>query len=222
MTEICDGHGYAHRVSNDHYFSPREEPLEETHSITVPLVGHDFTLTSAKGVFSAHRLDPGTAVLIKNAPIPRGPECVDLGCGWGPIALSMGMLNPTARVWAVDVNAHARALVAKNAHVISASHPLADVVPAAPDAPEIPRTIDELWSHPPIRIGKDALHALLTAWLPRLRPEGRARLVVQRNLGADSLARWIAAQTDENGNPWGSLTRESTAKGYRVLRFTRQ
>ena len=55
-------------------------------------------------------------------------------------------------------------------------------------------TYDEIWSNPPIRIGKDALHDLLLTWLPRLAPDGRAVLVVGKNLGADSLQRWLGEQ----------------------------
>jgi 16S rRNA (guanine1207-N2)-methyltransferase len=68
----------------------------------------------------------------------------------------------------------------------------------------------EIWSNPPIRIGKQALHDLLLTWLPRLAPGGRAVLVVGRNLGADSLHRWL----EEQGHP---TTRIGSAKGFRVL-----
>ena len=67
-----------------------------------------------------------------------------------------------------------------------------------------------IWSNPPVRIGKDALHALLGGWLGRLSPAGSAYLVVGRNLGADSLHRWLAGQ----GWP---VTRRAARSGYRLL-----
>ncbi len=70
-----------------------------------------------------------------------------------------------------------------------------------------------IWSNPPIRIGKAALHELLLRWLPRLAPGGRAVLVVQKHLGADSLARWLA----EQGFP---TTRLQSRAGYRLLEIT--
>jgi 16S rRNA G1207 methylase RsmC len=70
--------------------------------------------------------------------------------------------------------------------------------------------IDELWSNPPIRVGKPVLHGLLATWLPRLAPDGVARLVVARNLGADSLHRWL------EGAGW-TVTRIASRKGYRIL-----
>src|SRR5690606_3847538 len=66
------------------------------------------------------------------------------------------------------------------------------------------------WSNPPIRIGKAALHDLLGDWLGRLTPDGHAVLVVQRNLGADSLHRWLAARG------W-LVTRLGSRSGYRLL-----
>jgi 16S rRNA (guanine1207-N2)-methyltransferase len=58
------------------------------------------------------------------------------------------------------------------------------------------------------------LHDLLLNWLPRLRPGGRAVMVVGKNLGADSLQRWL----DEQGYP---TTRLASAKGFRVLETVR-
>ena len=73
---------------------------------------------------------------------------------------------------------------------------------------------DEIWSNPPIRIGKPALHELLATWLPRLKPDGMAWLVVGRNLGADSLQAWLIAQG------WAT-ERIASAKGFRVFKVTR-
>ena len=67
-----------------------------------------------------------------------------------------------------------------------------------------------IWTNPPIRIGKAALHDLLLRWLPRLEPTGVAHLVVGKNLGADTLATWLTTE----GFP---CTRTGTAKGFRVL-----
>jgi 16S rRNA G1207 methylase RsmC len=71
-----------------------------------------------------------------------------------------------------------------------------------------------IWSNPPIRVGKDALHDILRTWLPRLNETAESYLVVQKNLGADSLHRWLEAEM-----PAGfSTIRVDTAKGFRVLR----
>ena len=68
-----------------------------------------------------------------------------------------------------------------------------------------------IWSNPPIRVGKQELHAILEQWLPRLDDDGTAWLVVAKHLGAESLQRWIA---DSLGL---GVERAANSKGFRVL-----
>ena len=75
---------------------------------------------------------------------------------------------------------------------------------------------DEIWSNPPIRVGKKVLHEILTLWLNRLSPKGTARLVVQKNLGSDSLQKWLIANF-----PNFETTRIDSVKGFRILKITR-
>lgn len=155
-------------------------------------------------MFSSNRLDPGTAVLLQRAPRPPATgTLLDLGCGYGPIACVLAQRAPEAEVWAVDSNARARELARDNADTWGLDNVHVDNPP-----PHV--RFDAIYSNPPIRIGKPALHALLATWLARLRPCGAAYLVVQRNLGADSLQRWLVEQG------YG-CDRLSSAKGYRIL-----
>jgi 16S rRNA G1207 methylase RsmC len=164
-------------------------------------------LATDAGVFSHTGLDPGTAVLLREAPLSvAAGEVLDLGCGYGPIALALAEANPGATVWAVDVNSRALELTAANAARLGAGN----VRVCSPDeVPEATR-FAAVYANPPIRIGKPALHELLARWLARLQPAGVAYLVVARNLGADSLARWLA---DEGFG----VRRLSAHRGYRVL-----
>ena len=177
-------------------------------AVAMTLWGHDVTLASSRGVFSAGGLDLGTSVLLRTVPPPRSAtRLLDLGCGIGPLTLALALECPRAHVTAVDVNDVAVDLTRRNA----ASAGVAQRVTACrPEQVDPSVTFDEIWSNPPIRIGKPALHELLLTWLPRLAPGGTARLVVARNLGADSLAAWLA------GEGW-TVTREGSAKGFRVL-----
>ncbi|MDR1512508.1 MAG: methyltransferase [Propionibacteriaceae bacterium] len=201
-----------------HYFEP-SDPVQpaELRQFEVRLAGAPAPVVSAAGVFSNGRLDLGTAVLLRaedrlGTPAPTAGHLLDLGCGWGPIALSLARLAPGAVVWAVDSNPRALQLTALNAERLG----LANVRPALPDAVPPGLQFDLLWSNPPIRIGKPALHQLLRRWLGRLRPGAHADLVVQKNLGADSLSRWLGAE------PGWSVTKLASAKGYRVIRAARQ
>jgi 16S rRNA G1207 methylase RsmC len=197
-----------------HYFrTPADAGKVERHDVELVLAGRDVTLSTAAGVFSGDRLDLGTRVLLREVPDPPpAGDLLDLGCGWGPVAITQALLAPAATVWAVDVNELALALTGANA--ARAGTP--GVRPALPD--QVPPGIRfaAIWSNPPIRIGKAELHALLLRWLPRLLPGAAAHLVVQRNLGADSLHRWLGGQLPDG---W-SVERAGSAKGYRVLRIT--
>lgn len=171
----------------------------------------DWTFTTAAGVFSGNGLDLGTAVLLRESTPPAGAtRLLDLGCGYGVLAVALATACPEASVDAVDVNERALELTAANA----VAHQVADRVHALlPEQVDPDVRYDQIWSNPPIRIGKDALHELLLTWLPRLAPGGEARLVVGKNLGADSLQAWLQA------SGFG-CERTASAKGFRVLRVT--
>ena len=170
-------------------------------------------LRTDRGVFSPTRIDPGTKVLLRELGeldgLPDGP-IVDLGCGYGPIACTLATRLADRTVWAVDVNERARSLCAANAAAAGFRDRVLVLSPE--DVPQGP--VAAIVSNPPIRIGKAALHELLAEWLERLAPRGIAWFVVQRHLGADSLARWLAEEGWE-------VVRERSRKGYRVLRVNR-
>jgi len=184
-------------------------------TISVQLAGRQLDITTANGIFSPERVDTGTQVLLGNVPAPPpGGNLLDLGCGWGPIALTLALESPRATVWAVDVNERALELVRRNAESLGLDNVNA-VTPA--DVPAEVRFMS-IWSNPPIRVGKNELHAMMLSWLPRLEPGTDAWLVVQRNLGSDSLHRWLQAELPQDF----AVTRAATNKGYRVLRARRR
>ncbi|MDM4762549.1 methyltransferase [Galbitalea sp. SE-J8] len=202
-------------MADEHYFSVSPGSELRRRTITVRLAGSTYALETAAGVFSPDRVDTGTGVLLAgvHAP-PPGGHLLDLGCGWGPIALTLALESPRATVWAVDVNERALDLVRANAERLGLENVNA-VTPA--DVPDDIRFMT-IWSNPPIRVGKNELHDMLTRWLPRLEPGSDAWLVVARNLGADSLQRWLQATLPADF----SIARASTNKGFRVLRTRRR
>ena len=194
----------------EHYFSADPSAPFTRAPVRARVWGHDLALESGSGVFARGRLDIGTAVLLRETEPPGPGRYLDLGCGYGVIGLAIAVAQAGARVDAVDVNERALLLATDNA----ASLGVADrFIAATPDRLP-PASYDEIWSNPPIRIGKQALHVLLLTWLPRLAPGGRAVMVVGKNLGADSLATWLG----EQGYP---TTKLASAKGFRVLESRR-
>lgn len=195
----------------EHYFSAAPSSPEQLRRIRVALDGRDVEVTTARGVFSPDRIDKGTEVLLANSPdAPAGGDFLDLGCGWGAISLTLAMQAPHARVWALDVNERALDLVRRNAADLGLDNVRAVTADEIPDD-VVFRTIR---SNPPIRIGKPALHELLETWIPRLDRHSDGYFVVQRNLGSDSLHRWM----DQTFTDGFSSRRHATAKGFRVLK----
>jgi len=202
-------------MTNEHYFSGTPESELKLRSIQATIAGRAVDLTTANGVFSPERVDAGTRVLLSSVPAPPpGGNLLDLGCGWGPIALSLAADSPHATVWAVDVNERALDLVRRNADVMGLSNVNA-VLPQ-----DVPASLEfmTIWSNPPIRVGKNELHSMLQMWMPRLSPGADAWLVVQKNLGSDSLHRWM----DDEFASTLTVTRAATNKGYRVLRVRKR
>ena len=198
-----------------HYFSAQPAVPDVRRPLAVVLDGQERSLETSAGIFSPDGVDKGTAVLLAEAPNPASDGALlDIGCGWGPLALTMALRSPGAVVHAVDVNERSLSLTAANARRLG----LTNVRPALPEAVPADVRFATIWSNPPIRIGKEALHDLLLLWLPRLAVGGTAWLVVQKNLGADSLQRWLE---EELGDAF-DVAREATSKGFRLLRVTRR
>lgn len=200
-------------MPQEHYFSASPDSPSTLREITYQVADREFAVQAASGTFSASKLDPGTSILLsKFDEFPDSGNVLDLGCGWGPISLAIATFSPETTLWALDVNARSMELASKNAQKLGLSN--IKIVTAE----QVPQDLmfDAIWSNPPIRIGKAALHELLRTWLPRLESGGRAMLVVQKQLGADSLLSWIQTEFPEL-----TASRFSTDKGFRVLEITR-
>ena len=192
-------------TDDEHYFTADPSVAFRREPVRASVWGVDLTLDSGSGVFARGRVDVGTAVLFRETEAPTQGHVLDLGCGYGLIGLAAAVASPAVRVTAVDVNERALLLARENAAALG----VAERYRAVPPEQVEPTTYDEIWSNPPIRVGKQALHDLLLTWLPRLAPGGRAVMVVGKNLGADSLQRWLG----EQGWP---TTRLASAKGFRI------
>ncbi len=194
----------------DHYFASRPGARSSRRTVTLTLPDGVVTLTTDTGVFSGDRVDRAThLLLLRGPPLPASGDVLDLGCGYGPIAVTLARRAPAATVWAVDVNERALELCRENASALG----LANVRACSPE--DVPQDVrfTAIWSNPPIRIGKAALHDLLTTWLARLAPNGAGHFVVSKHLGADSLARWL-------GEQGFTVTRRASHQGYRLLDVT--
>lgn len=201
----------------DHYFTAEPASDGELQRRAVRLAGRDVEVVTAGGIFSPDGIDKGTRVLLEEVPAPPADGTfLDLGCGWGPLALTMALESPAATVHAVDVNARALDLTRRNAQALGCT----GVRVARPEEVDPDVRFDLVWSNPPIRVGKQVLHEMLTTWLPQLGEGGTAYLVVQKNLGSDSLQRWLQ-ETLPGLMGEVQVSRAASSKGFRVLRVGR-
>jgi 16S rRNA (guanine1207-N2)-methyltransferase len=191
----------------EHYFAGDPGSASRPGVVDLVLPDLHLRLETDRGMFSPDRVDPGTRILLETVPTPPATgDLLDLGCGYGPIALTMARRSPQAQVFAVDVNERALAAGRRNASAAALDNVRFDL----PGQVDPGLRFAAIWSNPPIRIGKTALHDLLTGWLSRLIPDGTAHLVVQRHLGSDSLQRWLT------GQGWHA-ERIAARSSYRVL-----
>ena len=201
-------------MSDNHYFASSPEGPLVTREISVNLNGLKTKVLTAGGIFSPEHIDQGTQVLLTHleSANPTG-NFLDVGCGWGPIALALALHSPKAKIFAIDVNERSLELTRMNAERLG----ITNIVVCKPE--EVPQDIefDEIWSNPPIRVGKTVLHEILNTWLNKLAAGGTARLVVQKNLGSDSLHKWLIQEF----SPAFESTRIDTSKTFRVLKVTR-
>jgi 16S rRNA (guanine1207-N2)-methyltransferase len=194
----------------NHYFSAAPQSAQDERVVEVLLPDLAFVLRTDSGVFAHGKIDAGTQLLLaQETELPTEGDLLDLGCGAGVIALTLAQRSPGARVWAVDVNPRARDLCTRNAAALG----LTNVEVRSPEDMPQDLRFASIWSNPPIRIGKAALHELLNRWLWRIEPDGTIWLVVSRHLGADSLQRWLTQR--------GAVTSRVNSKaGYRILTAT--
>jgi 16S rRNA (guanine1207-N2)-methyltransferase len=198
-------------VTSGQYFDATPGSPSRPRQVTLTLPDLTVDLASDSGVFSADRIDPGTKYLLLEAPLPpKTGTLADLGCGYGAIAIALARRSPAATIHAIDVNDRARDLCAANSVELDCPN----IIVGPPEGPAAAASFDAIYSNPPIRIGKSALHDFLDTWLPRLSPDGWAILVVQKHLGSDSLAAWLSSQG------W-SVERLGSRQGYRLLRVAR-
>ena len=190
-----------------HYFDASPTAASRPRAVDLVLPDLRVTLRTDAGVFSPDAIDAGTKLLLLEAPRSALGALLDLGCGYGPVAIALALRSPGSTVWAVDVNERARELAAANAAAAGVGSRVRVVAPE-----EVPHDVrfGGIWSNPPIRVGKAVLHSMLSTWLSRLEPDGRAWLVVQKHLGSDSLQRWLTA------SGW-TASRLVSRAGYRVL-----
>ena len=157
------------------YFDINPDAAHDIHDLAVVLLGQKMNFYTDAGVFSKKMIDYGSQVLLSTLDFQGGESVLDVGCGYGPIGLSLAKAQGVS-VTMVDVNERALDLAKKNAsrNGVEAQIFSSDVYEA------VEGVFDHVISNPPIRAGKKVVHQVITGSFEHLKPGGDLTIVIQK------------------------------------------
>ncbi|MDM5152924.1 class I SAM-dependent methyltransferase [Bacillus sp. DX1.1] len=179
----------------DHYFSNDPSSKSDRKRWEYTLRGNQFIFLSDHGVFSKNEVDFGSRLLIEAFQMPdvRG-DVLDVGCGYGPIGLSLAKESQGREVHMVDVNERALELAKENA----ANNKIGNVrIYQSSVYENIDGQYAAILSNPPIRAGKHVVHEILEKAVDHLVPGGELWIVIQKKQGAPSAMKKLEAVFSE-------------------------
>ncbi|HIM57914.1 MAG TPA: class I SAM-dependent methyltransferase [Gammaproteobacteria bacterium] len=155
--------------------------LKQDLSIQTTLLGHDLTLKTRWGVFSPRAIDEGTLLLMKHLDIAVEDKCLDLGCGYGPIGLSVAKSCPAGEVHMVDKDFVAVELSNTNAKLNQIDNAQAYLSDAFLSVNK-DNYFDQIISNVPAKVGREQLSIILYDAYDALKPGGKITFVTINGL----------------------------------------
>ena len=191
------------------YFDNVENLEHQDLSFSYTMFGERFTLKSDAGVFSKDCLDDGSRLLLETiAKTDLGSEILDLGCGVGPIGLTLAKLDPARHVTLADVNLRALDCCRANAKTLGVEGQV--TILQSDVYSNIAPSFSTIVTNPPIRAGKKVTYAMYAGALSHLNEGGSLILVIRKQQGAPSCQRYLETLFSE-------VSVVSQHKGYRIL-----
>ena len=191
-----------------HYFDLDPPLASKERTVEFMIDGRVIALQSDNGVFSKDKIDEGTFAFLKViVPLRLSGKILDIGCGYGPIGLTIALTSPEARVDLADVNTRALALCEKNAKLLGLSQRV--TVLQSDVYKNIEGTYDSIVVNPPIRAGKVVTYAMYDGAFTHLIDGGSLFLVIRKNQGAPSASKYIESI-------FGNITLLDRSKGYYI------
>ncbi len=194
---------------SEHYYSAQPGSKHDLDQISLELRGVQLVLNTDAGVFSKKKLDTGTELLLKSLRLsPDFQQILDLGCGYGPIGLTLAKLMPESKIYMVDINQRAVDLSIQNA----ALNGVSNVIIKAGDGftPVQEMKFDLIVTNPPIRAGKQVIYPLMEQAYQHLNSQGWLAAVILTRQGAKSLEKKLE-------DVFGNVTEWEKGSGYRVV-----
>ena len=203
-------------MDQNHYYTNQPNSQSKERTFKYILKGIPFQFVSDNGVFSKHTIDFGSRLLIESYEVPtefQNGKLLDVGCGYGPMGLAFAKVFPNMTVEMVDVNERAIELAKKNAK----ENQISNVMIHESNIYESVSSNDYavILSNPPIRAGKEVVHAILEGAFYRLITDGQLVIVIQKKQGAPSAQKKMQ-------EVFGNVERIALDKGYWILFSTKE
>ncbi|CDO18798.1 Putative uncharacterized protein [Streptococcus gallolyticus] len=191
------------------YYAENPDSAHDIHELKVTLLGYPFKFLTDSGVFSKKMIDYGSQVLLNTLDFEKGKTLLDLGCGYGPLGISLAKVQGVQATM-VDINNRAIDLAQQNAEKngVTANIFQSNIYE------KVTGTFDYIISNPPIRAGKQVVHAIIADSINYLKDGGSLTIVIQKKQGAPS----AKAKMEEIFGNVDILKRD---KGYYILRSTK-
>lgn len=198
---------------SNHYYSQNPEVKHNRHIHEVSLRGMPFRFVTDAGVFSKSGIDFGSRVLIDALELDTGARVLDVGCGYGPIGLTIAKLDEKAKVTMIDINERAVELAKENAKL----NGISNITVMQSDVYEAVKGMkfDVIVTNPPIRAGKETVHRIFEEGFELLEQGGSMWVVIQKKQGAPS----AAAKLEQL---FGNVEEVTKDKGYRIFRAVKE
>lgn len=188
------------------YYAENPDSAHDIHELKVTLLGQSFTFLTDSGVFSKKMVDYGSQVLLNTLDFEKGKTLLDLGCGYGPLGISLAKVQGVKPTM-VDINNRAIDLAKQNGQQNGVE---ADIFQSN-IYEKVNGTFDYIISNPPIRAGKQVVHTIISESINYLKVDGNLTIVIQKKQGAPS----AKAKMEE---VFGNVEILKRDKGYYILR----
>lgn len=168
------------------YYAENPDAAHDIHELRVDLLGQKMTFLTDAGVFSKKIVDFGSQLLLKCLEVNQGETVLDVGCGYGPLGLSLAKAYGVQATM-VDINTRALDLARRNAEKNNAKATIFQ----SNIYEQVEGHFDHVISNPPIRAGKQVVHEIIEKSKDFLETGGDLTIVIQKNKGLQVLSpRW--------------------------------
>ncbi|KRL38915.1 class I SAM-dependent methyltransferase [Liquorilactobacillus uvarum] len=199
----------------NYYYSKNPDVKHDEQTWDFELLGNKLTFITDNGVFSKRTVDFGSRLLIESFEVDDQIQgnILDVGCGYGPIGLSIAKKYPERIIDMVDVNELALSLAQKNAeknNIMNVNIKISDIYQQVEKA-----DYAAIVSNPPIRAGKKIVHSILKEAYEHLQKNGKIMIVIQKKQGAPSAQKKLK-------EVFGNCTVVAKEKGYFILKSIKE